>query len=170
MGGMSMGGAGTSPGASIELMKLVVGSGTGTPSVPTSINSGAPGLPAPVSARRTVSLGSMSMMGNGEFVIDGQPFDPNRIDITSALGGIEEWVLVNNSMMDHPFHLHIWPFKVVARSDGSVDPGWRDTVNVPTGGTVTIRIRFSDYAGTSVYHCHILDHEDLGMMGQIRVV
>jgi FtsP/CotA-like multicopper oxidase with cupredoxin domain len=169
LGGMSMGAAGASSVASIDLLKLVVTSGTGTPSVPTSINSGAPGLPAPVSARRTVILGSMSMMGNAEFVIDGQPFDRNRIDITSALGGIEEWVLVNNSMMDHPFHLHTWPFKVVTRSDGNVDPGWRDTVNVPAGGTVTIRIPFSDYTGTTVYHCHILDHEDLGMMGQIKV-
>jgi len=169
MSGMNMGGAGTSSGTSVELMQLVVASGSGTPSVPSGINSGAPGIPGPVSARRTVNLGSMSMMGNAEFVIDGRPFDSNRIDVSSTLGAIEEWVLVNNSMMDHPFHLHTWPFKVVARSDGNVDPGWRDTVNVPTAGTVTIRIPFSDYSGTSVYHCHILDHEDLGMMGQIKV-
>jgi FtsP/CotA-like multicopper oxidase with cupredoxin domain len=73
-------------------------------------------------------------------------------------------------MMDHPFHLHVWPMRVVARSDGGTpDPGWRDTVNVPAGGSVTVRIPFHDFGGTAVYHCHILDHEDLGMMGVIHV-
>ena len=72
-------------------------------------------------------------------------------------------------MMAHPFHLHVWPFQVVSRSDGAADPGWRDTVDVPAGGTVVIRIPFTDIPGRTVYHCHILDHEDLGMMGIIEV-
>lgn len=74
-------------------------------------------------------------------------------------------------MVDHPFHIHVWPFKVVERSDGaSLDPGWRDTVNVPAGGSVSILMPFEDISGRTVYHCHILDHEDIGMMGVIEVV
>ena len=70
--------------------------------------------------------------------------------------------------MDHPFHLHVWPFQLVdPNADGA--PDWRDTVNVPAGGRVRIRVRFEDVAGRTVYHCHVLDHEDNGMMGVIEV-
>jgi FtsP/CotA-like multicopper oxidase with cupredoxin domain len=68
--------------------------------------------------------------------------------------------------MDHPFHLHINPFQIVSRND-RFRPyrAWKDTVLVRGGETVRIRIPFRDFAGKTVYHCHILDHEDLGMMG-----
>jgi len=122
-----------------------------------------------VTNRRTLTLGQMSM-GNSEFVIDGRSFESGRVDESVTLGTTEEWTLRNQSMMDHPFHLHVWPFVVVNRSDRTaVDPGWRDTVNVPAGQSVIIRIPFQDFAGTTVYHCHILDHEDLGMMGTVQV-
>jgi FtsP/CotA-like multicopper oxidase with cupredoxin domain len=72
--------------------------------------------------------------------------------------------------MDHPFHLHVWPFQVIARSDGApITPGWKDTVNLPAGESVTVRIPLTGISGRTVYHCHILDHEDLGMMGVIKV-
>ena len=59
---------------------------------------------------------------------------------------------------------------MIERSSGPTDlPGWKDTVNVPAGGTVRIRIPFTDITGRTVYHCHILDHEDQGMMGTIEV-
>ena len=122
-----------------------------------------------VDARRTVTLGAMGM-GGSAFVIDGRGFDPSVVNIAAKLGTTEDWTLRNNSMMDHPFHLHVWPFRVISRSDGAEpDPGWRDTVNVPAGQSVTIRVPFTDYAGKTVYHCHILDHEDAGMMGIINV-
>jgi hypothetical protein len=76
----------------------------------------------------------------------------------------------SNSMMDHPFHLHVWPFQVIGRSGGgTLDPGWHDTVNIPVGKSVTIRIPFADFGGKTVFHCHILGHEDLGMMANINV-
>jgi FtsP/CotA-like multicopper oxidase with cupredoxin domain len=109
-------------------------------------------------------------MGNGEFVIDGQPFSADRITAAPSLGTTEDWTITNNSMMDHPFHIHVWPFQVISRSDGtSPDPGWRDTVNIPTGTSVTVRIPFEDFGGKTVFHCHILDHEDLGMMANVNV-
>jgi FtsP/CotA-like multicopper oxidase with cupredoxin domain len=108
--------------------------------------------------------------GGRSFTIDGKSFDPARTDISTKLGRVEDWTITNSSMMDHPFHLHVWPFQVVARTDGApITPGWKDTVNVPAGQSVTVRVPMTDIAGRTVYHCHILDHEDLGMMGVIKV-
>jgi FtsP/CotA-like multicopper oxidase with cupredoxin domain len=114
-----------------------------------------------------MAMGSM-MDGDGglEFTIDGQTFDPQRTDISVEAGTVEEWQIVNTTGMAHPFHLHAWPFAVLG---DDAWPGWKDTVNVPGGGEVTIRIPFVGQTGRSVYHCHILDHEDLGMMGVIDV-
>ena len=75
------------------------------------------------------------------FTINGKTFDPARTNITTKLGRVEEWTLTNTSTMDHPFHLHVWPFQVVARTDGApITPGWKDTVNVPAGESVTVRV------------------------------
>ena len=65
---------------------------------------------------------------------------------------------------------HLNSFQVVSRN-GTPEPlvAWRDTVLVRRGETVRIRIRFQDFAGKTVYHCHILDHEDLGMMGNLMI-
>ena len=71
--------------------------------------------------------------------------------------------------MDHPFHLHVWPMQLI--EDNGQDVGavvMRDVVNVRANGRATVRIAFRDFAGRSVYHCHILDHEDQGMMGGDR--
>ena len=116
-----------------------------------------------------MTMGMGGSGGDGQFRIDGRSFDAGRVDITTALGTTEDWVIHNTSTMDHPFHLHVWPFRVVERSDGAALPsGWKDTVNVPAGQTVRLRIPFHDIPGRTVYHCHILDHEDLGMMGVIE--
>jgi FtsP/CotA-like multicopper oxidase with cupredoxin domain len=114
--------------------------------------------------------GRTGSAGDGVFTIDGRSFDPKRTDITTELGRVEDWTVTNGSTMDHPFHLHVWPFQVVARTDGvPIAPGWKDTVNVPAGHSVTVRVPLTEISGRTVYHCHILDHEDLGMMGVIDV-
>jgi FtsP/CotA-like multicopper oxidase with cupredoxin domain len=83
---------------------------------------------------------------------------------------VEEWTIVNASPMDHPFHLHVWPMQVIEEGGREAStPRWRDVVNVPANGRVKVRVAFEDFRGRSVYHCHILDHEDLGMMGVIDV-
>jgi FtsP/CotA-like multicopper oxidase with cupredoxin domain len=119
------------------------------------------------------SGGGMGMGGGGSgmmaFTIDGDSFDPAVTNIRTRLGRVEDWTITNTSSMDHPFHLHVWPFRVLERSSGALEPGWKDTVNVPAGGSVTVRVSFDRVTGRTVYHCHILDHEDLGMMGVIRV-
>lgn len=116
-----------------------------------------------------MAQGMGDRMGRGmgmAFLIDGRAFDPARVDQRVRLGTVEEWTLRNATMMDHPFHLHVWPMQVIRASGGSPDvPDVRDVVNVPAGQEVVVRIAFDRYAGSTVYHCHILDHEDLGMMG-----
>ncbi|MDO8392387.1 MAG: multicopper oxidase family protein [Actinomycetota bacterium] len=167
-GGMGMGGDALSPAA--DLLTVVV---TGPAGAAPGAGMVTPSLEAldsmVVDAERHISFGAMGM-GRGEFVIDGKPFAADRVDADVLFGTTEDWIVTNNSMMPHPFHLHVWPFRVVERSDGSEpDPGWRDTVNIPTGQSVRLRIPFRDFSGTTVYHCHILDHEDLGMMAIIDV-
>jgi FtsP/CotA-like multicopper oxidase with cupredoxin domain len=72
--------------------------------------------------------------------------------------------------MDHPVHLHVWPMQIVSGpgAEGN-SPKWQDVVNVPANSSVRVRIPFENITGKTVYHCHILDHEDLGMMGIIDV-
>jgi len=125
-----------------------------------------------VTGRREITLamgmgGGMGAQGMS-FTIDGREFDANRVDTSVNLGAVEEWTLVNTSPMNHPFHLHVWPMQVVDYPGTSIDrPIWRDVVDLPARSRVRVRIPFEDFTGTTVYHCHILDHEDLGMMGVI---
>ena len=109
-------------------------------------------------------------MARMTFGFDGREFDPDRTDQQVRAGSLEEWVIRNPTPMDHPFHLHVWPMQVVDHSGtGPREPMWRDVVNVPARGEVTVRIDFADIGGRTVYHCHILDHEDAGMMGVVEV-
>ncbi|MFB0836834.1 MULTISPECIES: multicopper oxidase family protein [unclassified Arthrobacter] len=122
--------------------------------------------------RQIVLSAGMGMGGAGmmRFTINGREFDPARTDITAGAGTVEEWTLINTSTMDHPFHLHVWPMQVVEQNGQQASsPDWRDVVNLPANGRVTVRVAFADFRGRSAYHCHIRDHEDLGMMGAIEV-
>ncbi|WP_407343445.1 multicopper oxidase family protein [Pengzhenrongella phosphoraccumulans] len=125
--------------------------------------------------RRELTLGAGTGAGMGAqmgmgFTIDGQEFDHRRTDQAVIAGAMEEWTIRNTAPMDHPFHLHVWPMQVVEH-DGTAlaEPTWRDVVNVPAGGQAVVRIAFGDFTGRTVYHCHILDHEDAGMMGVVEV-
>ncbi len=125
--------------------------------------------PAQVTARRALTF-AMGMGGGGmRFTIDGKTFDPARTDHTVRTGSVEEWTLINTSPMDHPVHLHVWPMQLIDRGGQPVQtPTWQDVVNVPAGSTVTVRVAFDTFSGRTVYHCHILDHEDRGMMGVVH--
>ncbi len=120
----------------------------------------------------TLAMGGAGMGGGGMmgFTIDGKSFDPTRVDTAVAAGAIEEWTLRNTSPMDHPFHLHVWPMQIIEPSgQKTAPPRWQDVVNIPARSSVRVRIAFDDFTGKTVYHCHILDHEDRGMMGLIEV-
>ena len=102
--------------------------------------------------------------------INGRPHDMNRIDERAKLGDVEIWQIENIVGMDHPFHLHGFQFQVIDR-DGVPEPfrSWKDTVNVPKHSTARFIVRLNDFPGLWMYHCHILDHEDHGMMGVLEV-
>jgi FtsP/CotA-like multicopper oxidase with cupredoxin domain len=103
-------------------------------------------------------------------MINGHQFAATRVDEVVRLGATEEWVLRNRSREEHPFHIHTNYFQVVAVDGRRYRArGMQDTVVVPVGGTVRIRLRFDDFVGASVFHCHILAHEDAGMMGIVDV-
>lgn len=123
--------------------------------------------------RQFVLEAGMGMGGSGammRFSINGREFNEAGTDTTVVGGDVEEWTLVNSSPMDHPFHLHVWPMQIIAENGQFGQSAvWQDVVNVPANGRVKVRVAFNDFRGRSVYHCHILDHEDLGMMGAIDV-
>ena len=108
------------------------------------------------------------------FMINGASYDPSRVTLTSRRGEVELWSIENRTDMDHPFHLHGTQFQVVEReSDGVTIPepfrAWRDMVNVKPGETVRIAT-LQSMPGERMFHCHILEHEDLGMMGTLKVI
>lgn len=103
-------------------------------------------------------------------MINGKFFNHDRVDITVPLNSTEVWVIQNRDEMDHPFHLHGFSFQILDR-DGVAEPfpAWKDTVVVRKNSTVRIIVQFKDYPGRRMFHCHILDHEDYGMMGVLDV-
>ena len=104
------------------------------------------------------------------FLIDGKPYDIDRVDHTVKLGTAEEWEIVNETGAEHPFHIHVNHFQVMQPGVAPEYWPWQDTVSLPTAGSVKIRSRFLDYPGRFVLHCHILLHSDLGMMQNVEVV
>lgn len=102
--------------------------------------------------------------------INGQLMDMDRVDVRASLGSTEIWELRNLVGMDHPFHLHGFRFQVISRNGEPVPfRSWKDTVNVPARETVRFVVRYDDYPGMWMFHCHIVDHEDMGMMGILEV-
>jgi FtsP/CotA-like multicopper oxidase with cupredoxin domain len=137
-----------------------------------------PALAEPTVRRRFVYGESMAMRRPGgmatTFTINGKTFDMSRIDVEMRAGQSELWEIGNPTDMDHPFHIHGTQFQVVEveRKDRISKPAyraWKDTINVARGETVRIAVR-QELRGLRMYHCHILEHEDQGMMGMANVV
>jgi len=126
---------------------------------------------------RAFVLAAPAGNGNG-FTINGSMFDPSIIDDVINLGALEVWDIENTANMAHPFHIHGNSFQVVSRTNGvrpahDYELGWKDVVIVYSQETVRIIKSFEDYAdpeGPYMSHCHILEHEDVGMMTHWVVV
>jgi hypothetical protein len=98
-------------------------------------------------------------------------FNANEMNFTMLTGTAEEWTIYSDEIQDHPFHIHVNPIQVIRIGDQVLNPPrWCDTINVPAGQSATVRHRFGPYTGVSVFHCHILTHEDHGMMSLIELV
>jgi spore coat protein A len=110
--------------------------------------------------------------GNGQilWVINGEPFDPRRVDADPQLGATELWRI--SGQQDHPVHIHLAHFQVLTRGGnrpGPYDAGWKETIYVESSQPVEIIARFTGYRGRYVFHCHNLEHEDMRMMGNLQV-
>ncbi len=104
------------------------------------------------------------------FRINGKLFNEHRVDQSVLINTTEEWLLKNTSHEDHPFHIHTNDF-LVEKVNGKAVPinGFEDVVRIPRrGGSVLIRMRYRTFPGNAVFHCHILFHEDHGMMGIVQ--
>lgn len=145
--------------------------------LPESIGGTMPDLPTRNASRRNITLetGMNGMMwrGGNRHSINGQSFDMSRLNFSVKKGATEIWT-IEGQMMAHPLHIHGVMFQVLSENGGPVSPrnrGWKDTVLVD--GRVEIAVRF-DHPATAdkpfMFHCHILEHEDGGMMGQFSVV
>ncbi len=98
-------------------------------------------------------------------MIEGKLLDPDGADQRVTLSAVEEWPITNrDERNDHVLHTHVNPFQLTQVNGRSVDTVWLDTVPVPHGGSITIRTRFLDFSGRTVLHCHMINHEELGMM------
>ena len=130
--------------------------------IPTTLRVVPPIDTSRIAARRVVAF--------GQGMINNRHFDFSRVDFTARLGATEIWKVENLVGMDHPFHMHGFQFQVLERN-GKPEPflSWKDVVNVRRQETVTFVVRFDDFPGKWMFHCHILNHEDKGMMGILEV-
>jgi bilirubin oxidase len=121
------------------------------------------------------TMGPMGMI-EGPFLINGALMNMNVINEAVPLGSTEIWDFTNNTMVGHPIHIHDIQFNVLDRNGLPPEPwesGWKDVVFVPSMGGARVITRFDDFADPDMpymYHCHLLMHEDEGMMGQFVVV
>jgi FtsP/CotA-like multicopper oxidase with cupredoxin domain len=144
------------------------------------------GLPAydppilPIARKRQLAY-TVQRQANNEFIdfgINGLAFDPDRAPYQMKLGTAEEWTVFNSidnrlPRHAHSFHIHVNPFKVTRVNGVTLSrPLWRDTwvLTGSTGDSFTFASNFDDFTGLFVQHCHVLSHEDLGMMEALEVV
>ncbi len=107
--------------------------------------------------------------GTFEYGIGGVPF-ANGKAVKAAPGETQVWTLNNKTAWSHPFHLHGFFFQVLDDEGQPVRPlAWKDTVNVPLEKSLRVIVRFDEREGSWMYHCHILDHADGGLMGWVEV-
>jgi FtsP/CotA-like multicopper oxidase with cupredoxin domain len=127
---------------------------------------------ATIAVRRTIVLSETSApTPYTQYYVDGKQFDPNRVDIQSKLGTVEEWTIRNDSNEEHSFHVHTNHFQLMSTNGQPHDAyDLQDVANVPAKGQIVIRMPFTDYTGKTVLHCHILNHEDGGMMATLQIV
>jgi bilirubin oxidase len=149
----------------------------GVYSLPTKLSDHQPWLESEANRTRTKRFKAIiGSNGRPIFTIDGKVFDMMEVNDTIKLGDIEVWELVNETDLAHPFHIHDIQFYILDRN-GSPPPaneqGLKDVVLVEPFETVRFITKFDDFADDTVpfmYHCHMLPHEDEGMMGQFLVL
>lgn len=133
-------------------------------------------LPEYQAPTKTHSIEYREVMNRNQllFLVNGKMHDMDRIDEVVEQGAVEEWIVFNNTHMDHNFHIHGTQFYVVEQElNGMIkkitDKAFKDTINLKPYERLTLVMKQEDQ-GLRMYHCHILEHETLGMMGQLETV
>ncbi|HEY8300339.1 MAG TPA: multicopper oxidase domain-containing protein [Jatrophihabitans sp.] len=127
---------------------------------------------------KTWDINDPAKIGNATYWrINGKAYDPTVSQFTVKRDSTQRWSITNRSMMTHYFHIHEEQWRTISRShNGSAVPvpawerGLQDTWQLNPGDTVVVEGTFSDYLGRFMVHCHMLDHEDDGLMAQFTVV
>ena len=157
-------------GQQVTLVTVAYKGSRANDAVPSVVNPGAMRINPMIAKTERISLS----MGQGKGYINGISFTmDNYYEIRSHLGTYEIWEIVNQSGMDHPFHQHVNGSQVLSITGGDAGyasfltnaPAWKDTVIVPKWGSVRMLVPVMDHAGMAMFHCHIIEHEDIGMMG-----
>ncbi len=155
-------------GAPFPIMQFRIGAFVASAPLPTHLAT----LPALDPQNATVTR-QFDLERGGDDTINGKTFDMARVDQSVAAGACEIWSVTNYAPdISHPWHVHGAQFRVLDRSSGPLvpnDQGWKDTVRINPGETVRMLMHFDKQHGLYMFHCHILEHEDMGMMGLYRV-
>ncbi len=121
---------------------------------------------------------SIAITDNGPgtpFTFDGKSYSMDYINQHVKFGATEAWTITNDRVFGHSFHIHDVQFKIISRSTGAVpahENGWKDTFSIQPSEKVTFLAKFEDFASSEwafMYHCHMANHEDGGLMGQFLV-
>ena len=154
-------------------LNVIAATANAITSVPQQLASNVYWTDADVTSSRALSI---TDMGPGTpFTFDGAAYNMDVINQNVALDATEKWTVNNGMTFNHSFHIHDVQFKIVARTGGAVaayEGGWKDTLFVPRNGSVSFIAKFDDFASATdpyMYHCHMTNHEDGGLMGQFLV-
>ena len=133
----------------------------------------------PATLRPLPDIGEPSLTRNwsfdqteGHWTINGLRFDPNRVDARPALGTTEKWVFTNPTGQAHTVHIHDVAQQCVSRNGAACYPyeTMKETWYLAPGEVLEVKLKFTDHVGMYMLHCHMLEHEDDGMMTQFEVV
>lgn len=140
---------------------------TNSASIPSQLRSWPDLTNEPIAATRTFVFDR----SQGAWTINGLAFDPDRFDAQPVLGTTEEWTLVNPSGWTHVIHIHDVDQQLMSRNGAPPQAYelFKEAWHIGGGQTVVVRIKFTDHVGPYVFHCHVLEHEDDGMMSQFNV-
>ncbi|MFC5721598.1 multicopper oxidase family protein [Streptomyces gamaensis] len=156
-----------------QVMRFDVTHTADDPSSVPSVLRTLPPLPAPTGSRTVVLRMDEDGRAAPKAYLDDKVYDPQRVDAFVRHGASEIWTVTNaNTTIPHNFHMHLVQFRVIERdgkAPGPAESGLKDTVVLQPGETVRLQATFDTYAGTYVYHCHMLDHSAMGMMATMKI-
>ena len=132
-----------------------------------------PALAVPNAPTMTWVLGLGANSGGTHWTVNGQPYEDGRTDAAITLGSTQRWAIVNASTITHYVHLHEEAWRTISRN-GQPPPAWeagfQDTWRLDPGDVVEVAAKVTDFTGPFLIHCHMLDHEDHGLMATFTVV